>query len=313
MPNIITSAYDGEPITVDSMLKDPTWIPERVIDALSGAFLEELLFRNGGSNDSGVVAFREAASPFLNDDAENVAEYGEIPVSGLGDGKVRSIIGQKTALGIRVSYEMRNENKVDRVNQQSTALQNTMIRSSVRSSLAAFDASGTESVPASGAWTGSSGDPAKDLWDAIETIQAAGDDEQAGGEDGGSFGYVPNTLVAHPSAVTALVRNEQIQKYYIGDLASENPLYRGVLPTTVCGLQIAQSRFMDPTKVIVLEAGVAGFYSDTYPLQMTPFYEEGGTSGAGGPNMSWRSDAFRKRIIGVDNPKAALTITGIRS
>lgn len=310
MANIITSAYDGEQITVDSMLKDPTWLPSRVIQGLEGAFLEDLLFRNGGTNDSGVVAFREAASPFLEDDAETVAEFGEIPVSGLSDGKVRSIIGQKTALGVRVSYEMRKENKIDRVNQQATALMNTMIRTGVRAAIAAFEASDSPAVPAAAAWTGGSGDPAKDLLDAIEQVQAAAPE---GAADDETFGYNPDTLVAHPTSITALVRNEQIQKYYVGDLASENPLYRGVLPQTVCGLQVASSRFMDPTKVIVLESGAAGFFSDTYPLQMTPFYEEGGTSGAGGPNMSWRADAFRKRIIGVDNPKAALTITGIRS
>lgn len=304
----ITSAYDGDKITVDLMLKDPTWIPTRVINSLEGAFLENLLFRNGGSNDSGVVAFREAAKPYLNDDAERVAEFGEIPVSDLSLGKVRAVIGEKVGLGIRVSYEMRHENKVDLLNQQVTALQNTMIRSGVRASLAAFNASSVPTAPATDEWNTSNGDPVKDIFDAIEQIQSA---QPSGAGDDDYFGYNPDTIVAHPTAVTALVRNEAVQKFYIGNVAGENPLYRGVLPQTVCGLRVVQSRFMDPSKVIVLESGVVGFYSDTYPLQMTPFYEEGGNSGSGGPNQSWRSDAFRKRILGVDNPNAAVTITGV--
>lgn len=304
----ITSAYDGDPITVDSMLKDPTWIPTRVINSLDGAFLENLLFRNGGSNESGVVAFREAAKPYLNDDAERVAEFGEIPVSDLSNGKVRSVIGEKVALAIRVSYEMRHENKVDLVGQQVTALQNTMIRSGVRASIAAFEASSAPTAPATDEWNVSGGDPVKDIFDAVEQIQSA---QPTGGGDDDYFGYNPDTILAHPTAVTALVRNEKVQKFYIGSVAGENPLYRGVLPQTVCGLQIVQSRFLDPSKVIVLESGVVGFYSDTYPLQMTPVYSEGGESGSGGPNMSWRADAFRKRILAVDNPKAAVTITGV--
>lgn len=266
MANIITSAYDGQQITVDSMLKDPTWIPQRVINSLDGAFLESALFRNGGINDSGMVAFREAASPYLNDDAERVAEWGEIPVSGISQGRVRSVIGEKVAQGIRVSYEMRNENKVDLVQQQVSALQNTMVRSGVRAALAAFAAAGTPDAPASAVWSGSTGDPVKDIFDAIESIQAAGVDD----DEDENFGYTPNTIVLHPTAVTALVRNETVQKFYVGDTASQNPLYNGEPLPKICGLTVLQSRFMDPKKVIVLESGVAGFYSDTYPLQMTP-------------------------------------------
>lgn len=306
MAKNITGAYDGDTLTVDSMLKDPTWIPQRVINGLDGAFLEAALFRNGGSNEAGVVAFRESADPYLSDDAEEVAEFAEIPVSTLGDGKVRSVIGQKTALAIRVSYEERYENKVDRVSQKVNGLQRTLIRSGVRAALAAYNAANVGSIVASAAW-GAAGDPAKDLFDAIEKVESAGFE----GDETKNFGYVPNTLVAHPRAITALIRNDKIQSKYIGDLASENPLYKGVHPNTICNLQVLPSRWMDPTKVIVLEAGVAGFFSDTYPLQMTPIYEEGGNSGAGGPNMTWRSDAFRKRILGVDNPGAVCTISGI--
>ncbi|MFI8664236.1 hypothetical protein ACIGKR_29865 [Rhodococcus qingshengii] len=306
MAKNITSAYDGEKLTVDSMLKDPTWIPERVINGLDGAFLEAALFRDGGSNDSGVVAFREAADPYLSDEAEEVAEFAEIPVSTLGDGKVRTVIGQKTALAIRVSYEERHENKVDRVSQKVTGLQRTMIRSGVRAALAAYAAADVGSLVASDPW-GASGDPSYDLFEAADMIESAAVE----GDEDKNFGYVPNTLVAHPRAITALVRNEKIQKYYIGDLASENPLYKGVHPKTICNLQVLPSRWMDPKKVIVLEAGIAGFRSDTYPLQMTPVYEEGGNSGAGGPNMTWRSDAFRKRILAVDNPGAVCVIEGI--
>lgn len=78
MAEHLTSAFGGDTITVDEAIKDPTFIPERILENLDGAFLEAALFRDGGSND-GVVAYREAASPYLNDNAENVAEFAEIP------------------------------------------------------------------------------------------------------------------------------------------------------------------------------------------------------------------------------------------
>lgn len=306
MGNIITSAYDGETLTVDEMLKDPTWIPQRVIKALDGAFLEDLIFRNGGGND-GVVAFRQAASPYLVDDAEEVAEYGEIPVTGLGDGKVRSIIGHKVALGVRVSYEMRHENKVDQVTRQTVALQNTMIRSGVKASIAAFEAADVPTETATNPWDGSTSTVVDDVHDAIEAVQSATVD----GDPDSPFGYAPTVIALHPATLTKITRQEAVQKFYRGDLASANPVYRGVQPITLFGLTVATSRFLDPDKVIICETGAVGFRSDTYPLQMTPVYEEGGASGSGGPNMSWRADAFRKRILAVDNPKAAIILTGI--
>ena len=135
MANNITSIYDGDKISVDSMIADPTWIAQRVIQNLDGAFLVDAVFRDGGSNQ-GVVAFREAAAPFLNDEVENVAEFGEIPVSDLNIGKVRTVIAQKIAQAVRVSFEMRNFNKIDLVNQQITALQNNVLRASIRAGLA---------------------------------------------------------------------------------------------------------------------------------------------------------------------------------
>ncbi|MBB3040142.1 hypothetical protein [Hoyosella altamirensis] len=308
MGNIITSAFDGDAITVDDMLKDPTWLPERQIKRLEGEFLEELLFRNAGTNESGVIAFREAAAPYLEDDAETVAEFGEIPVSGISRGRVRKVIGEKKAIAVRVSWEMRRRNRIDMVQQQTTAMRNTMIRGGVRGALAAFDAAtDVHTLPASAAWTAGGGDPIKDVFDAIELIEASSPED----DETKNFGYVPDTLVMHPRTYTILFRNEKVQSKYIGDAATANPLYTGIKPNTMFGLTVATSRFMNPAEVIVIESGVAGFRSDTDPLQMTPFYEDGGQSGSGGPNMAWRSDAFRTRILGVDNPKAVCRITGV--
>jgi hypothetical protein len=64
--------------------------------------------------------------------------------------------------------------------------------------------------------------------------------------------------------------------------------------------------------VLILERGTVGFYSDTRPLQFTAMYPEGNGPN-GGPTESYRSDASHKRAIAVDQPKAAIWITGITS
>lgn len=307
MANTVSSIHDGDRIAVSDIIGQPTWIAERVIENLDGSMITDAVFRDGGES-SLAVAYREAAAPFLDEAAEDVAEFAEIPVADLSKGKLKTLVGKKVAKGVRVSYEMRKFNQIDLVNKQIAALQNTMVRSDVRSVYQTFANANVAAVPASAAWTGTSGDPVGDVFDAIEAIQAAHaeDDEDA------HFGYNPDIMVAHPTAITALLRNEAVQKLYIGSAATENPLYKGTRPQTLFGLQVLESRWADPTKVIIAEAGAVGFRTDAMPLEMTALYAEGGNEQHGGPHMSYRADAWRARLVAADGPKAAHVITGIR-
>lgn len=314
MSELITSAYDGQRLTVSEMMEDPTFIPQRVVDGLEGQFLEDLFFRQAEDN-KGVVAFREAAGIYLADDAEEIAEFGEIPVSVPELGPLRSAYGIKSGEAIRISFEMRKENKVDQVQRHIEALEKTVIRTGVKAVVQAFNTAQVPELQASAPWAG--GDPVKDVFDAIEMVQAAADDA----DPDRVFDYEPNTILLHPAALTKLVRNETVQKFYIGTAAGDNPIFSDQNGNNVFGglrdielfgtLRVATSRMITPDTAYVFEAQGAGFKSDTMPLTATPLYSEGGQSELGGPNMSWRSDLVRKRAIAVDNPKSVVKISGI--
>ncbi|MGN0095047.1 MAG: hypothetical protein ACI38U_03185 [Corynebacterium sp.] len=305
MSQLITSAYDGVEITVDEMMADPTFIPQRIVDNLDGAFMEDLFFRQAESN-KGTVAFREAAGEYLADDAEEIAEYGEIPVSTPEYGELKAAFGIKSGEAIRVSWEQRNENKVDVVNKSISTLQKTMIRHGVNAVIGVFTSASVPELQASAPWTG--GTPDKDVLDGIELVQGAHEE----GDETRVFDYDPDTILLHPQSLTKLLRNEQVQKYYIGNMANENPVFKGLTTTQLFGqLQVATSRLISKDAAYIFEKGAAGFKSDTMPLTATPMYSEGGESQIGGPTMSWRSDLVRKRAIAVDNPKSVLKITGI--
>ncbi|WP_312802232.1 phage major capsid protein [Corynebacterium variabile] len=305
MAELITSAYDGPKITVDELMADPTYIPQRIIEDLDNAFVEDLFFRQAEDNQ-GVVAFREAAGNFLGDDAEEIAEYGEIPVSAPELGNLKAAFGIKTGEAIRISYEQRHENKIDAVTRAIDALERTVVRHGINAVFGAFTAAAVPELTASAPWT--TGDPVKDLFDAIEAVQGAHED----GDTTRLFDYDPNTLLVHPQALTKLLRNEQIQKLYIGDVAHDNPLYKGMTNVQLFGtINVATSRLMPLDQAYVFEAQAAGFKSDTMPLTATPLYSEGGESQIGGPTMSWRSDLVRKRAIAVDNPKSVVRIKGL--
>lgn len=302
----LTSAFGGDTITVEESMKDPTFIPEQVLETLDGAFLEEALFRNGGSND-GIIAVREAAAPYLDDDAEEVAEFAEIPVSGMGGGKVRSIIGVKTALGIEVSWEMRRFNRVDELGRRTTALQNTMIRNGVDSALAAFNSANIHELAVGSSWEGLDADPMIDLRQAKRLISTAAPE----GKEDRYFGYKADMLVVNEATLDLALFHESVQRFYRGDIASENPVYRGIQPERIGGLQVVTSNYIPQGEAYIMQSGVCGFVSEAQPLTLTPMYAPGGENGYGGQRQAWRSDAFRHRAIAIDNPKAVVKLVGM--
>ena len=302
----LTSAYGHDMLTVEQVVADPTWLAQRTLENLDGAFLEEALFRNGGTND-GVVAYREAASPFLADDAEEVAEFAEIPISNPNIGKAHSLIGVKTALGIRISREMRRENKIDQVSLQQTALQNTMIKNGVEATLEAFRAANVQTLAVTAQWDSTDATPLRDLINGKRMVSSARPD---GGDKNERFGYSANAIIGSEAAIDLLLWHEDTQRLYNGNAAVENPIYKGITPGTLSGLRVITSPFLADDELYIMQTGTAGFISDTDPLTMTPLYSESGENGHGGSRQSWRMDAFRKRIIAVDNPKAVVRVTG---
>ena len=310
----LTSAFGGDTLTVDEMVKDPTYIPERILENLDGAFLEEALFRNGGTND-GVVAYREAAAPYLNDNSEEVAEFAEIPVSDLNMGKLKSIIGVKTALSARVSWEMRRFNKVDMVTLQTTALQNTMIENGVKAALAAFANANIQTLGVSTNWETSTAQPMRDIRKAKRMISLAKADKPADEPDAPDrlMGYKPDLIVLNEATLDLALFHESTQKFYNGNAALENPVYLGIQPATLAGLRVVTSAFIPEGEAYIMQSGTAGFVSEAQPLTLTPLYAEGGDNGFGGARMSYRLDAFRHRVIAVDNPKAVVKLTGIEA
>ncbi len=149
--------------------------------------------------------------------------------------------------------------------------------------------------------------PRLDLANAAETVgsQNAG----MGTED--VLGFVPDTVILPATLVPTLMNNTDfLQVYNAGANADEDIRYTGRLPGTVMGLTVLTSRFWVSNKALVLQRGEVGFRSDSRPLEVTPLYGEGGGPN-GGPTESWRPDTTRKRVRGLDQPKAACWINGI--
>ena len=307
MGTSIVSVSDGNRFTVSDLIKQPLFVPTKLKELMENQFISEALLRNAGANPSGVVAYREGDPTFLDQDVQDIAEFGEIPVSSGQLGIPRTAYAVKKALGIRVSKEMIDENDIDAVNKQMTGLRNTFIRANDRSAKALLQSGAVPTLPVSTAWDAVGGKPRTDIVRAIEKVTTAAPPEATSDE---YYGFQPDTLVVHPALLATLMDNEQILKVYNGNVANESIAYTGAIPGSLLGLSVIQSRTFPADKALILERGTVGFYSDTRPLQFTALYPEGNGPN-GGPRETWRSDASHKRVMGLDQPKAAIWLTGL--
>ena len=286
-------------------------IPARVLDLLANNFIAETLLRNGGSNGNGLVEYYESTPLYLDSDVELVAEFAEIPVGAGQIGLPRISVATKKGLGIRVSREMRDENRMGAVDLQVKQLVATMMRAEDRALRQILSNPAIPTIPAAAAWTASTARIRDDLFNAKEVILSA---TPTGTQDDNTFDFNPDTVVMHGSVEAILGRNDAFNSVYRNSpLVTEDISYSGKMPQKVVDLDALRplTRSFDRTRVLVLERGTVGFYSDTRALEATGLYPEGNGPN-GGPTESWRSDATRKRAMGIDQPLAACWITGVQ-
>ncbi|MFE3597326.1 hypothetical protein ACFXOH_21500 [Bacillus subtilis] len=306
-PNTLVSVSDGNRFTVSDLVKNPLFIPTKLKELMENQFISEALFRNGGKNEAGIVAYREGDPMFLDADVQDVAEFGEIPVSSGQLGTPRVAFATKKALGVRISQEMKDENNIDAVNKQLNGLKNTFIRANDRAAKALLQSAAVPTMAVSAAWDNASGKPRTDIAKGIEKITTAAPANATADE---SWAFEPDTMVVHPGLLSILMDNDQILKVYNGNVANESIAYTGVIPGELMGLTVIKSRTFPIDRVFLCERSTIGFYSDTRSLTFTGLYPEG-NGPMGGPRETWRSDASQKRALGLDQPKAGLWLTGV--
>lgn len=307
MAEVHNSAFDVlSGLTVEEALSNPHFMPDLILDELNGAEFQRVFFRDVTVN-SNIIGFREATPNFLEDDVANVAEYGEIPVSDPTAGELKTAAIEKLGIGIRVSWEQRNDNDMDAVRRELEARTNTIIRAQARDALKALNAANIQEHQITTAWDKPDSDPAGDFLDASEVVLGAEDG------DGHYFGYTPDVLLIHPMTLNLLKRNPEVQKLYIGDMAHANPLFNGIAdePVIFGNVQIVKSFFVPKGEAYLGQQQAAGFMGQREPEWVSEFYEERGNSGRGGANQSWRSDYTHRRGFAVDGPKSIVKLTGL--
>lgn len=307
MVNTIYSINDGAQYTVSELLGTPTAFAKPIVDYLTGWDLANVIFDDVGMNN-GSIAYDKDPAPFAEDGLETVAEFAEFPSTRNVTGEKILVSGEKEGRWLDISYEMRDENQVNQVSKNLTQFRNSAALSNYRRLKAVLEASEIGTVTAAAPWKSADADPIGDTGEAIEHIADA--EVPGANDDEATYGFEPDTMIVPRSLLGSFVKNEEIRSAYTGNLAGDNPIFRGYQGVTergFNGLQIIVPRFWYRDRILVLDSeNRPGLVSHTRQLAMTGPYDDPKREVIG-------YKLAQKRILAVDNPKAAAWITGVKA
>lgn len=302
-----TYSQQGLRVAVNDYIKQPKLIQARMFDIARNQFMMEDILRNAGGNDSGVIRYEQDSPLFADSDPLIVAEGAEIPLLTGSDGQPRASFTVKYGAGIEITREARSRNKIDQVDRRMKQVRNSFTRLYENLMFQAFVNAGVPTMPASAVWSADTTDIRKDVLTAVQAVQEANASGTAPGPNVNDYlGFEPDTLVMSTRTKSLFFSNDGVLDVYRAGsvLPEKNPMYTGTLERDFMGMRILTSRFMSDDQVWVLERKTVGGYSDEYPLQVEPLYPDK-------PRQTWRTDVTRRSAIFIDQPKAAIRITGV--
>lgn len=308
MADVINSAYDAlAELTVRELTEAPELFERALEELLEGEQAYKMLFKTESTTES-VVKYTEERAPLLDIGLQHVAEFAEIPVADpIASREEKFAAVEDYAIGIRISEKQRIKNRNGEVQRELMGRARTIRRDNGLAALAALEEAGIVEMPVTMAWDQPEADIREDIGLATDLIMSAVD------ANGAPFGYEPDVLWANPVTINRAKRNKTVKSDFIGDMASENPLFKKVGQNPLIGgyLQVVPDMTVPVGEAyIAVEQGVGVEAQDGSPIT-TPFYEEGGQSGIGGPRMTWRSDYVHSRALFVPSAKAIVRLTGL--
>jgi hypothetical protein len=303
MPVSARGASDGPRITVNELLRDPLVVPQLILDITQNEFIIDEVLRNAGAATSGAVRYSESTPLYADDFPEIRPEFGEVPVVPTSIGIPRVVFAHERAMAITVSDEMRRRQTIDPVTRQLLQVKNTMVYSWNTAFYAAVVANASiQTLAVANPWASAAATIRADLAQGVFLVENANVVSPSGLTQW--LGFEADTLIINHGTKNTLLQSSTFAAPYIGDIASENLLYTGVLPQKIFNLDVLVSRQVPAGNGIIMQRKRAGFYADELPFVAGPLYRDE-------PRKTWRSDTQRASAIGLDQPLAITLLSGI--
>lgn len=296
----IRAFNDGPRVTIDTFLQDPNWLPALVFAEADQQFLVDALLRQAGPVRGGALGFYTSTPFYADTDSAKRAEFAEVPVATTSRGTPSVAYVAERALAILISDEMKRRWNMDPLNLQVTQVKNTMVQNWDGAFLQVLLNHPDIPVIPTTATTDWSVDSAtvangirKDVIAGMKRIATA----KVPGQNT-AFGFKADTLVLGQGNQFNIVRQDEFNKPYVGNMASENLLFTGKLPNKILGLDVVVSRQLSDDTVIVMQRNTVGAIADELPLQVSALYRDE-------PRKTMRADVQRASAIAIDQPLAA--------
>jgi hypothetical protein len=303
VPTPAYSSLDGPRITVDALLKDPLVIPALILDMTQNEFIVDAVLRQGGMATSGAVRYSESTPLYADDTPEIRAEFAEVPVVPTSVGIPRVVFAHERAMAIMVSDEMRRRQAIDPVTRQLMQVKNTMTYSWNSAFYSAVIANaGIQTLAVSNPWASSNATIRGDIANAVYLVENASISSNLGISQW--LGFEADTMIINHGTKNTLLQSSSFAAPYIGDIASENLQYTGVLPNKIFNLDVLVSRQVPAGNAIVMQRQRCGFVADELPFTAGPLYRNE-------ERKSWRSDTQRASALGLDQPLAIVLLSGV--
>jgi hypothetical protein len=303
MPTGARGFSDAPRITVNELLKDPLVIPALILDIAENEFIVDSVLRNGGAAPSGAVRYSESTPLYADSFPDIRPEFGEVPVAPTSIGIPRVVFSHERSMAIMVSDEMRRRQTIDPVTRQLLQVKNTMVYSWNTAFYSAVVANASiQTLAVSNPWANAAATIRADIAQAMYLVENANIVSPSGVTQW--LGFEADTLIINHATKNTLLQSSTFAAPYIGDIASENLLYKGTLPQQIMNLDTMVSRQVPTGNAIIMQRQRAGFYADELPFVAGPLYRDE-------PRKTWRSDTQRSSAIGLDQPLAICLISGI--
>jgi hypothetical protein len=303
MPTGARGYSDSPRLTVSELLKDPLVIPALILDITQNEFIMDSVLRMGGAAPSGAVRYSESTPLYADDFPEIRPEFGEVPVVPTSIGVPRVVFSHERAMAIMVSDEMRRRQAIDPVTRQLLQVKNTMVYSWNTAFYSAVVANASiQTLAVANPWASAAATTRSDISQAKYLVSNANIVSPSGVTQW--LGFEPDTMIINHGTENTLIQSSTFAAPYIGDIASENLQYTGVLSQKILGLDVLKSRQVPAGNAIVMQRHRAGFYADELPFMAGPLYREES-------RKTFRSDTQRSSAIGLDQPLAVCLLSGV--
>jgi hypothetical protein len=303
MPTAVRGYSDGPRITIGELLKDPLIIPQLILDMTENEFIVDSVLRNGGAAVSGAVRYAESTPLYADDFPEIRPEFGEVPVVPTSLGIPRVVLAHERAMAIMVSDEMRRRQSIDPVTRQLQQVRNTMVYSWNTAFYSAVVANASiQTLAVSNTWASAAATIRADIAQSMYLVENANIVSPSGVTQW--LGFEADTLIINHGTKNTLLQSSTFAAPYVGDIASENLVYTGLLPQKIMNLDVMVSRQVPAGNAIIMQRNRCGFIADELPFIAGPLYRDE-------PRKTFRSDTQRASAIGLDQPLAIVLLSGV--